>query len=150
MRRVGGALVSKTAIGFYCCILCLLSLGLIPASFIWMYANIWVGITVAMTGYFVVGYATVSKWKGNPEGLHVFSFSCLILFVSVYSFIYRLNVGEPADLQVPYFSAAVWIILAFSMSWRSILWTEAQLRARRARRARQAAEADAEALDGDR
>jgi len=142
MKRVGGWLVSKTAVGFYACILCLLSLLVVPESFIWVYANIWVGLTVVMTAYFVIGYAVYSNWRGNPEGLHVFSFSCLILLVSIYSFVYRLNVGQPENIQAPYFSAAIWTVLAFSMLWRSVLWTQSQLRARRARRAVKAANGD--------
>lgn len=135
----------RTGIGAAAWVLCLLSMILVPVSFAWQYATIWVGITVVMTAYFVVGYALFSNWRASSEGVHVLTFSSLVLAVSIYSFIYRLNVGQPLQpldeiRQALYVSAGVWISLAWLMVWRSALWTTAQVRARRARRAREAAE----------
>jgi hypothetical protein len=128
----------KTAIGVLAWVLCLLSLMLVPVDFAWEYATIWVGITVVMTGYFVFGYAGFSDWRGSQEGAHILVFSTLVLLVSIYSFFYRLTVGQPAitpDVRTAlYISAGVWISLAFLMLWRSLLWTARQVKARKRRR----------------
>lgn len=128
----------RTTLGVIAWALCIMSLILVPSSFVWMYTTIWVGITLVMTAYFVIGYATVSNWKGNAEGQHVLTFSALILAVSAYSFIFRLTTGQPGPtpevIRGWYIGSAVWISLAFLMLWRAGLWTARQVEARRLRR----------------
>jgi hypothetical protein len=128
----------RTALGVIAWALCIFSLILVPVSFAWQYTTIWVGITLLMTGYFVVGYATVSQWRGNAEGTHILTFSGLILAVSAYSFIYRLTTGAPEPtpeiIRGWYIGSAVWISLAFLMLWRAGLWSARQIAARKRRR----------------
>lgn len=128
----------RTALGVIAWALCVMSLILVPSSFVWMYTTIWVGITLVMTAYFVIGYATVSNWRGNQEGVHVLTFSSLVLAVAAYSFIFRLATGQPAPspeiVRGWYVGSAVWISLAWLMVWRAGLWTARQVEARRLRR----------------
>lgn len=128
----------RTALGVIAWALCIMSLILVPSSFVWMYTTIWVGITLVMTAYFVIGYATASNWRGNAEGTHILTFSGLILAVSAYSFIFRLTTGQPVPtpeiIRGWYIGSAVWISLAWLMVWRSALWTSRQLQARKRRR----------------
>lgn len=129
----------RTTLGAMAWALCILSLILVPPTFVWVYTTIWVGVTLAMTAYFVIGYATVSNWKGNQEGVHILTFSGLIFAVSAYSFIFRLTTGQPDPtpevVRGWYIGSAVWISLAWLMLWRAGLWTARQIAARKRRRA---------------
>lgn len=120
----------KVALGVGAYLVCLGSLFAVPEDVIGWYATIWVGITVVLTVYFVVGYALFSDWKGSQEGWHVLSFSALIAVASTWSFVQLLIIG-PANVPASYGRAVVWISVAFSMGWRAWLWTSRQISVRR-------------------
>jgi hypothetical protein len=105
---------------------------LVPEDAIGLYATVWVGITVVLTLYFVLGYAIFSDWRGSQEGWHVLTFSALIAVASTWSFVQLVVIG-PANLvaAASYGRAGVWISVAFSMGWRSWLWTSRQIAARK-------------------
>lgn len=124
----------KVALGVGAYLACLGSLFLVPEDSIALYATVWVGITVVLTVYFVVGYALFSDWKGSQEGWHVLTFSALVAVASTWSFVQLLIIG-PVNVSASYGRAAVWISVAFSMGWRSWLWTARQISARRRQRA---------------
>lgn len=120
----------KVALGVGAYVACLLSLLFVSEDNIGLYATIWVGLTVVLTVYFVLGYAIFSDWKGSQEGWHVLTFSTLVAIASTWSFVQLLVVG-PMNVNASYGRAAVWISVAFSMGWRSALWTSRQIKARK-------------------
>lgn len=120
----------KVASGVVFYALCMVSLLFIPEDLIGLYATVWAGVTVVLTFYFVIGYAIFSDWKGSQEGWHVLTFSILVGVASLWSFVQLVTVG-PINVNASYGRAAVWISVAFSMGWRSAIWTSRQIKARR-------------------
>ena len=124
------------AVGILLTVAAIAALFVMPMGVMKGYGTIWLAADTFLIWYFVLGYGLLSRWNDSEVGVHLLVFSLAIAVEFTVLLYLRLSQGATAATAGLIAVTAFYIALTFIFSWRAVIFTKAQIQARRGQRER--------------
>lgn len=120
-----------SVVGGILCVAALVPVVTLPLADVAGYGTVWLAAATVLIWYFVLGYAFLSRWYDDEVGVHLLLFAAAIAVVFIQLLILRLAKGATASPEGLRLVTGFYVVLAFLFLWRAVIFTRAQINARR-------------------
>jgi hypothetical protein len=118
-------------VGVVLCAVAVVAGAMMPSETLKGYGTIWLAADTVLIWYFTLGYGFLSRWYDDEVGAHLMVFSAAICFVFANLLYLRLAKGATAASDGLVLVTGFYIALTFIFFWRAVIFTRAQLTARK-------------------
>lgn len=118
-------------LGAVFCAAAVAALAVLPLATVGGYGTVWLTLDVVFIWYFVAGYGLLSRWFDTEVGVHLMLYSLAMALELSWLLYLRFTVGPTAYPPGLYAITTFYIMLTFLFGWRAVIFTRAQITARR-------------------